>query len=60
MDSIKIMEERRDYIYFHIEGICFEAKELVGSFDLYCGDNKIATASNKNDVLKKAKLYIGI
>ena len=60
MDSIKIIEERKDYIYFHIEGICFEAKELVGSFDLYCGDNKIATASNKNDVLKKAKSYLGI
>ena len=60
MDSIKIVEERKDYIYFHIEGICFEAKELVGSFDLYCGDEKIATAANKNDVLKKAKSYLGI
>ena len=58
MDSISIIEERKDYIYFHIEGICFEAKELVGSFDLYCGDEKIATAANKNEVIKKAKSYI--
>ncbi len=60
MDSISIIEERKDYIYFHIEGICFEAKELVGSFDLYCGDDKVATATDKNDVLKKAKSYLGI
>jgi hypothetical protein len=58
MDSISIIEERKDYIYFHIEGICFEAKELVGSFDLYCGQNKVATATDKNDVLKKAKSYL--
>jgi hypothetical protein len=60
MDSISIIEERKDYIYFHIEGICFEAKELVGSFDLYCGQDKVATATDKNDVLKKAKSYLGI
>ena len=60
IDSISIIEERKDYIYFHIEGICFEAKELVGSFDLYCGNEKIATAANKNEVVKKAKSYLGI
>jgi len=58
MEAISIIEERKDYIYFHIEGIYFEAKELVGSFDLYCGDNKIAIATDKNDVLKKAKSYL--
>ena len=58
IDSISIIEERKDYIYFHIEGICFEAKELVGSFNLYCGDEKIGTAANKNEVVKKAKSYI--
>ena len=36
----------------------FEAKELVGSFDLYCGSKKIATTSNKNDVLSKIFLNI--
>ncbi|RRS31398.1 MAG: hypothetical protein P794_03835 [Epsilonproteobacteria bacterium (ex Lamellibrachia satsuma)] len=60
LDPISIIEERKDYIYFHIEGICFEAKELVGSFDLYCGDEKITTAANKNEVLKKAKSYLDI
>jgi len=60
IDSISIIEERKDYIYFHIEGICFEAKELVGSFDLYCGNEKIATAANKNEVVKKAKSYLDI
>jgi len=58
MNSISILEERKDYLYFYIENICFEAKELVGSFNLYCGDEKIATATNKNDILEKAKIYI--
>ena len=56
-DSISIIEERQDYIYFKIDIIFFEAKELVGSYDLYCGSKKITTATNKNDVLQKAKDY---
>lgn len=58
IDDLFIIEERRDYIYFKINGTLFEARELVGNFDLYCGSQKISTAANKNDVLKQAKSYL--
>lgn len=57
---LSIIEERKDYIYFKIDNTSFKARELVGSFDLYCGSKKISTASNKNDVLKQAKSYLDI
>jgi len=58
--SISIIEERQDYIYFKIDDLFFEAKELVGSFDVYCGSKNIFTAKNKNDVLKQAKSHLDI
>jgi len=60
LDSISIIEERQDYIYFKIDDLFFEAKELVGSFDVYCGSKNIFTAKNKNDVLKQAKSHLDI
>ncbi len=60
LDSISILEEREDYIYFKIDDLFFEAKELVGSFDVYCGSQNIFTAKNKNDVLKQAKSHLDI
>lgn len=60
IEHLSIIEERKDYIYFKINNTSFEARELVGSFDLYCGSQKISTAANKNDVLKQAKSYLDI
>ena len=57
LSKISIIEERRNYIYFKIDDVSFEAKELVGSFDLYCGYTMISTEKNKNDVIQKAKSY---
>lgn len=59
-DSISIIEERQDYIYFKIDSLFLETKELVGSFDLFCGSKKISTVSKKNDILKKTKSHLDI
>jgi hypothetical protein len=60
IDPITIIEERKDYLYFRIDNIMFEAKELVGSFHLYHKRKKILKAVNKNDVFKKAVSYADI
>ena len=58
LDSLSIIEKRKDYIYFRIDGIYFEAKELVGNYDLYYKGKQIATATNKNEVIGKAQSYM--
>jgi hypothetical protein len=53
-ENIQIIEERKDYLYFLLKGKYFEAKELVGIFDVYTGNKKIASASNKDDAIRSA------
>ena len=60
LSSVSIIEERYDYIYFKMGDLFFEAKEIVGSFNVYCGSKNIFTAKNKNDVLKQAQSHLDI
>ncbi|KIM10110.1 MAG: hypothetical protein KU38_07900 [Sulfurovum sp. FS08-3] len=57
-ETVSVIEERSDYVYFKIDDISFEAKELVGQFFLYCGRDKIAMCKSKNDALENAEAYI--
>jgi len=53
--GIKIVEERRDYIYFKYKGVAYEAKEIVGKFDVVADGEFIFSAFDKNDIYRKIK-----